>query len=473
MRLIIFILTILFAVSCTSSTKTSRQTAAEAKAAAAPEFKLRNFTTQTLPNGMTVIWIPDTTLPYVSMQLMIKAGSSSDPAGKEGLASFTASMLEKGTAKKSAVQVSDALSQYGTTFSASADADSSRLGISSLSFYKDQALDQFLEILMTPAFSAAEIERERKLTLAGLTTMADDPQGFSRYLFTQFLYGNHPYGHDSVGNFKSVPTLTKADLQKFYSENYAPNNAVLAVVGQIDDAFKAKITSGFGKWTNRSSRVSAVPEFPKWDGTESLVVDRADLNQAQIHIGFKGIPRNIPEFLELRAAQRILGGGFGSRLFSEVRERRGLTYSIYLWMEARSQAGPMSISTFTRLEKFDETIQESIKVYRDFVKQGVTDQEVEDARQELRGQFPRLVETPEALATQLLVLARYGVSPDYLTGFYANLEKLNKTSINTTIRKYFDPQNLRIVVYAPRTKTEESLKKMGRVEVKNYKEFLR
>lgn len=462
-RVIKFIFAVVLVAGCSSSGKKDRAPAAE--------FQVRKFETQTLKNGLVVMWIPDQTLPYVSMQLMVKAGSSQDLAGKEGMAGFTAAMLEKGAGKRNAEQIADDLEQIGASFGVDVEPDYTIAAISSLSFDKDNTLKQFREIVLEPTFPQSEINRQKKLLLAGLQKLADRPDDFSEYLFPRFLFGQHPYGHSS-GTPKSVKKISRVDLTRYYSTNFAPSNSVLAVVGQYDAAWKSEVVKAFESWKTRPLIPSDVPDFPKWTGTELMLVDRADLNQAQIQIGFKGIPRNIPDYLELRAALKILGESFGSRLFEAVRVKRGLTYHIHAWFDPRLKPGPMGIYTFTRVDKIGETVDETLKTYREFVKAGVTDAEVDTVKALMKGQFPRAFETPEALAKQLLILNRYGVPTSYLTNYLADLDAMNKESINATIQRYFDPENLRILVYAPRSKAEESLKKLGKLEVREYKEFL-
>ncbi len=435
-------------------------------------FKIRPYETQMLKNGLKILWIPDPALPYVSMQLMINSGSSQDPKGKDGVASFTASMLEKGTTKRTALQISEDLEQTGSAFDVGAEPDYSMVTASALSFHRDSMLKQFGEILMQPSFTNAEIERYRKQVLGGLQKVADHPEEFSEFLMPKFLFGNHPYGHQAGGYPKSVKGIKRTDLQKFYAANYTPNNSVLAIVGQYDDAWKSSVVKMFESWKSGATVNNEIPDFPTWKGKELLLVDRSDLNQAQIQIGFKGVPRNMPQYLELRAALKILGESFGSRLFEEIRVKRGLTYHISVWFDPRLKPGPMGIYTFTRVDKIGETVEETLKTYKKFVDDGVTDAEVSVVKALMRGQFPRTFETPEALAKQLLLLERYGVSPDYLKDYLVNLDAMTKDSINATIKKYFDPDNLRILVYAPKEKAEPSMKKLGKVEIKNYKEFL-
>jgi zinc protease len=435
-------------------------------------FQLRKFETQTLKNGLKVLWLADPSLPYISMELMINAGSSQDPAGKEGLAAFTAGMLEKGTKQRSATQISEDLEQIGSGIEAGVEPDYTMIAASALSFNKDNVLKQFGEVLLQPSFTNAEIERQRKNILGSLQKLADSPEAFTEYLMPRFLYGTHPYGHESVGTPKAVKTFKRMDLQNFYAANYDPAHSVIAIVGQYDDAWKESAVKMFETWKSKPSTSVEVPEFPAWKGRELMLVDRADLNQAQIQIGFKGIPRSTPEYLEFRGALKILGESFGSRLFEEIRVKRGLTYHISAWFDPRLKPGPMGIYTFTRIDKIGETVEETLKTYKKFVDDGVTDAEVVEVKALMRGQFPRNFETAEALGKQLLILDRYGISPDYLTSYLNNVQAMTKDSINKTIKKYFDTENLRILVYAPRAKAEESMKKLGKLEIKNYKDFL-
>lgn len=439
---------------------------------ATSDFKIREFTTETLPNGLEIIWIPNPSLPYVSLQMMVKSGSSQDPVGKEGLADFTVSMLKKGTTHRSANKIAEDLEQIGGDFGANAEPDYSSVTASALSFYKDDLLKQFSEIFLSPNFTNAEIERLRKQMFGSLQKLADRPEDFSEHLMTEFLYGQHPYGHDPSGRMRSIAGIKRVDLQKYYNSNYAPENSVMAVVGQYDDAWKKSLVKAFLGWKKKAVANKEIPDFPNWKGRELLLVDRSDLNQAQIQIGFKGVPRNVPEYMQIRAALKVLGESFGSRLFEEIRVKRGLTYHINAWFDPRLKSGPMGIYTFTRTDKIGETVEETLKTYKKFVDGGITSSEMDVVKAYMRGQFPRNFETAEALGFQLLLLNRYGISADYLTNYLGNLDAMTKDSVNATIKKYFDADNLRILVYAPKDKAEAPLKKLGKLEIRNYKEFL-
>jgi zinc protease len=159
-------------------------------------------------------------------------------------------------------------------------------------------------------------------------------------------------------------------------------------------------------------------------------------------------------------------------LFEAIRVKRGLTYEIDSWFDPREGVGPMGIYTFTRVDKIGETITETLNTYRQFVAGGVTDAEVSEVKALMRGQFPRIFETAEDLGQQLLILERYGISSDYLTGYLQHVDEMTKDQINAAIKKNFDPSNLRILVFAPKDKAVPVLKGLGSVKVVDYQRFL-
>lgn len=437
-------------------------------------FQVRAHQTQRLPNGLTILWIADSSLPYIAFQMMVKSGSASDPQGQEGVAAMTAGLLERGAGKRNATQIAEDLEQIGSGFDVDVQPDYLVTSSSALTLNRDNLLNQFREILLTPTFPASELALQRDNALAGLQKLGDEPSALVSYLMPRFFYGaGQPYGHPGSGTPASLRSLKREDVVAFYQAHFTPGNSVLAVVGQFDDAWKQKVADAFASWPAKEAPKVKFPEFPSWQGTQSLLVDRGDLNQAQIEILFKGFKRDVPDYLELRAALKILGESFGSRLFSEIREKRGLTYGIYAMFDARQEPGPMWIYTFTRIDKLGETLKQTLATYRKFVAEGVTDEEVTMVKALMRGQFPRIFETPEGLARQLLILNRYGIDPAYLTNYFPNVDRMTKASINQTITKYFSPENLKILVYAPKKHAEDLLMPLGPLQIQDFREFLK
>ena len=435
-------------------------------------FALRAHQFENLGNGLTVLWIEDDRLPYVSLQMMIKAGSAQDPLGREGLANLTADMLTKGTVKRAGPKLSADLEQVGSDVQVEVTPDYTVVATSALTTSRDEILDTFREILLTPSFPATELERHRRNQLAALTRLPDDADAFAQHIFPQFLYGaGHAYGHAAEGNAKSLAAIKRPDLTAFYARHFVPANGVLAVVGQFDEAWRSDVRKAFGAWQGTAPQEQPPGDFPAWKGVESLLIDKPDLNQAQVIIGTKGVARDVPEYLEVRAGLKILGEGFGSRLFEEIRVRRGLTYGIGPIFDPRERPGPLGIFTFTRVDKVPELVTETLNVYRALIAGGVTDAEVARIKAQMRAQFVHMFETSESLARQLLLLNRYHINEDYLADHMRKLDAVSTAGVNAAIKRHFNPDDLRILIYAPKAAAEPTLKALGPVEVKSYRLF--
>ena len=227
-----------------------------------------------------------------------------------------------------------------------------------------------------------------------------------------------------------------------------PGNSVLAVVGQYDEAWASSIRRAFGAWATAPINEQPPGDFPRWKGIESQLVDKPGMNQARVLIGTRGVARDTPDYMEVRAALKILGESFGSRLFEEIRVHRGLTYGISSTFDPREKAGPLGIMTFTRLDKLPELLTETLNVYRAFVAGGVTETEVAQVKAQMNSQFMGMFETAESLARQLLILNRYHISEEYLEQHLKNVDRLTVAAINETITRHFSPHDLRIMVMA-------------------------
>lgn len=457
-KLGVMLLSVVF-VSCSSMTKYQN-------------VELSDYKEQQLNNGLKVLLMKDTSLPYVSFTLLLKSGSSADPKDLSGLSSMTASLLKRGTSKRNATQLASSLDQVGADFSVSVSKDYSVASASGLSFHQDKILTDFAEILTEPSFPSAEINRVKGLKITGLKQQLDDPSGFVSSILDSYLYGSHPYGRSSDGTISDLRRIRKKHIIRHYVSTYRPNNAHLAVVGNFSDDIIDQLNKAFAEWKPRKVDPVTVPAFPTIATQQVELIHRSDLQQSQIRLGHEGIERTNPDYLPVRVANTILGGAFASRLVDEIRKKRGLTYSISSYFDSRVGQGPFVVSTFTRHDKVNETISETLNVLAEFRAKGVTEQEVSDAKSLLKGQFPRAIETPEALAQNLLILRFYGISDDYLTDYLKEISKISASDVNRAIKKYIHPDKMKILVYSSKTKAMSQLKSFGDVEVKNYQDFL-
>lgn len=447
-----------FVSACSSSPK-------EAGSAGTAEggFKLRSYAEEKLDNGLRIIWIKDDTLPRVSLSLMVEVGSIDDPRGKEGLNSLTAGLLDQGTAKRSAPQIAEALDFLGADFNQSAGSDFTTLTSTGLSPSRDRVLELFSEIILTPAFNRTEIQRRTAVVLASIRKSEDQPSVFADQASDREIFGDHPYAVPAVGTLNSIKSLRRTDFMRHYFAYYRPNNSILAVVGNIEPEFQDKVRAAFKKWTRaeirRPERKSAALKSAR-----VALLHKEGLQQTQIRMGHVGIPRSNSDFMALRMANVILGGAFASRLNQKVRDDLGLTYSIHSVSDARLEPGSFEISTFTRHEKVADTLRETQALLQHFVKEGVTDAEMEAAKALLIGQFPAALETPDRLAFNLMVLRRYGISDDYLRNFQSNVRAMTRDQVNSAIRRHIHPEKMQVLIYSDENAVREQITKMGTVE---------
>jgi zinc protease len=433
-------------------------------------FQLRPYGEKTLENGLRIVYVEDNALPYVSYSLMLKTGSSSDPLASPGLSLFVSELLEKGTAKRSALEVADALGRIGADFATSVASDYSMVSGSSLSSHAEKMLGLLLEIVTQPTFSEGEIMRMRQQLLAAIEKRIDNPEALAETAWDDFLFENHPYAKPALGTSRSIQGIKRKTLIQHYLRHYRPNNAILAVTGKLTPELMASVEKAFMTWKRSNVPQVTYPQFPPIQGVTVRLVENPALVQAQIRIGHKGIKRQSADFIPLRVANTILGGAFASRLMNRVRKELGLTYGISSGFDARLDYGPFSIDTFTKNESTGQAITETLKVLETFKKEGATDEEVKRAKGYLQGVFPTAIETAEKFAHNLLVLRLYGIPDTFLSHYLRDLDRVSQSDVNRVIQQYLDPANLKILVYSSKAVLPQ-LQSIGIVEVKKASDF--
>lgn len=448
-----------FLLSCASGSKVSTS------------FELKKYDQIKLKNGLQILMIKDDSLPYISMGLLVKSGYSQDPVSQSGLSTFLGQMIGKGTKEKNAIQMADELALIGGEMDTVVDSDFTFISASGLSNYQHELLDLYSDAILNPVFPGNEIKRLKRKTLAQIQKKIDKPRYVASRAFKSYLYGTHPYSNPSGGTYRDVRSFKKKHIVRHYLRYYRPNNALLAIVGNYDAKFVETVQSRFGTWSPRKQNPVVFPQVPKIEGVNVQLVHRPDLVQSQIRIGHKGIKRDNPDFLVVRVMNTALGGAFASRLNDRIRKDLGLTYSISSSFDARANHGPFTISTFTRNEKVGQTVRETIKVLKEYVDKGITEEELARVKGYLKGTFPRAIETPERLAFNLLALRYYKIKDDYLENYLINIDKITQNQVNAALKKYLDPNNLKVVVYSKKKVALPQLRKIGVVEVKPYKVY--
>lgn len=425
---------------------------------------LKNFKEQTLSNGIHVLYVKEDKLPYLSFSLMGFTGSASDPKGMYGVTAATVNLLTKGTQLKSAVKLNEEIETLGADLDTTVEKEFFNVSLEGLSWYEDKLLSLFSEILLKPKFTSQELSRYKERTSARIQQSLDQASYLASEILENKLYQNHPFGHREIGTLQGIQNITVKSLANHYERMLSPKQLWIVVVGKYSDALPSKIEAIFSKVKASQSLNVSYPELQALKGKNILIVDKPDAAQAEIRIGHYGIMRSNSDYQATSLANSILGQGFTSRLVDRIRDQLGLTYNISSGFDVRKNRGFFQISTFTQNERVGQTLDETLKIFAKFQQEGVTSKELRLAQDYMVGKFPLLLETPEKLAYNLMILRFFGISDDYLNDYKSNVRGVDLKTANQAIQKHFDPENMQIVILGNKAVIESQIRNLGTIE---------
>jgi zinc protease len=422
------------------------------------------YTRTALPNGLVVLLMERPNDPLVHMRLAVRSGSASDPAGKEGLASLTASLLTAGTTTRSAAQIASEVDFAGGTLAASADRDTTQATAEFLARDAKKEIELLADVVLRPAFAKEEVERVRTQRAAEIAAAGEDPDSFATSQFYAALLAGTRYAHDPMGKAATIPTITRDDVAAFHKSRYAPNESVLAIVGGFQAGpMLDLVRNAFGKWEKRNVAKIDVGTPKAVEGKKLLVVDAPGMNQTQVRIGSAGIKRNDPDFVAISVANAILSSGFSSRLTEEIRVNRSLTYSIRSIFSAWANPGPHFISTFTRNATTRDIIDATFGELQKFREGPITESELTRAKNIVLSRNLLGLETAEALATMISTIEIHNLPRDYVETLAPKVQALTTESIRKTIGDHFEAGNVLILLYTTASETEAKLQGLGTI----------
>jgi zinc protease len=415
-------------------------------ALAAPEARVLG-TRQKLPNDLVWLFSPQTELPLVTLQLLIKAGTLEDPPGKEGLANLTASLLRNGTKSRSAAKIAEELDFMGASLSFAGGDDFATVGLTVLKKDLGPALELLQDILMNPTFPAAEVALKKNQFKAALASAEDEPKVLASRAFFKDLYGPFPYNHPVMGTPQGLTAITRQDLIAFHRTYYRPNNTVLSVVGDLTpDEASQWVTKIFGAWAAAPLPSAKLPAIPPLNQRQEVVIDK-DITQANIILGNLGISRQNPDFYAFQVMNYLLGGGgFASRLMDDIRVNRGLVYSVYSAFDPGLEPGPFLVALETKNATAGEAITQVVVQLRRIMTQPVTAEELKDAKSYLIGSFPRKMDSISKRAWLLGYVEVYGLGLDYPWRYPELIQHLTPWDIQKVAEKYLQPEKYLLVI---------------------------
>ncbi|MGO8787890.1 MAG: M16 family metallopeptidase [Terriglobia bacterium] len=422
---------------------------------------------QTLPNGLQVVVVERHTLPLVTLRMVVKSGAECDPSNLPGTAALVNGLLTEGTARRSSRQIAEAIDSVGGVVDNDVDWDSAYLSLSVLADQTELAYDLVSDMIVHPAFSPAEIERQRKQTLSGLQVAHDDAAYVADMAFQKVIFSGTAYGHPEDGTIESAERITAKDLRDFHGLYYQPANSILAVVGDVTvkDAMElaAKYFSG---WKNGSEPAPTPSGDPNpSDERRVVAIDKSGAVQTEIRIGNLGVPRDSPDYLALSVVNEILGGPSENRLFKALRTRQGLTYGASSDLVCRRHLGAWVAKTFTRTPETMKSAHIALEQVQTLQEHGINGGELETAQSYLVGHMALEFETSDNLATKVLDLIQDGLPLDYWNHYTENLQALNVREVNAAAMRYLNSDHEVMVLVGNISDFKKDLKKFGHVRI--------
>lgn len=427
-----------------------------ARQASFPPYEIR-----TLENGLQVVTVMHHEQPVISMRMIVRAGAAQDPRDKAGLAGLAASLLDQGTATRSAKQVNEEIDFMGGALGAGAGTDLTFVNLVVMKDSFEAGLRILSDTAREPGFAAEEIERQRQQAISSMRVNMESPEYIADAVFDRLVYGFHPYGVPQNGTAETLASITREDLQAFHRQYFVPNNAILAVVGDVtaEDAF-ASVQKVFGDWQKRELPQGTFVTPP--DPTRRVVViNKPDAVQTEVRAGHLGVKRNHQDYMALNLTLRILGGEGANRLHQVLRSERSLTYGAKADMDTLLEAGDFEASTNTRSEATGEVLRLIVDEFWRLQRERVGERELGDAKAYITGSFPLTIEVPDAIATQVLNVLFYGLPVEQLQTYRDRVNAVRADDIERVARYYLKPDRLSIVLVGNAAAFSSQLRGLG------------
>ncbi len=415
----------------------------------APARRALDIQTWQTAEGAKVMFVEAHELPMFDLRLTFAAGSSQDQK-TPGIAVLTNAMLNEGVKGKDVTAIAQGFEGLGADFSNGAYRDMAVASMRSLSATdkREPALKLFAEVVGKPTFPADSLIRIKNQLLASFEYQKQNPGALaSKELFTR-LYGEHPYAHPSEGTAQTINPITLAQLKAFHSHAYAAGNVVIALVGDLSrdeaQAVAAQVSASLPKGPALARMPT--PVEPKAGQTHIEFPSK----QTHLMLAQLGITRNDPDFAALSLGNSILGGGgFGSRLMTEVREKRGLSYGVTSGFTPMQTQGPFLIALQTRAELSENTLKLVQDIVRDFLADGPTQKELDDAKRELAGSFPLTAASNSSIVGQLGAIGFYNLPLTYLEDFMTQSQDVTVEQVKAAMGKHLSADKMVVVTAGP------------------------
>lgn len=401
-----------------------------------------------MDNGAQVYFVENHDLPLLDISVEFPAGGARDDQAKPGLASMTQHMLTLGAGGMTEEEISRKIADIGASLGGQFDQDRAGLRLRTLSSERErnQALDIMSKALLSPDFPEAVLEREKTRSIVELREAMTRPNFLADRKFDAMLYGTHPYGYSALVEPETIASYRRDDLAAFYRSHYLADRAVISLIGDVTVAQAKEIATRLTSTLARSGNgLPALPVVTMPQGETSKIAHPA--TQSHIFMGQPGITRDDPDYFALYVGNHILGGGgFVSRLVEEVRQKRGLAYSVYSYFIPLQQAGPFQIGLQTKGAQAEQALDIVRKTVREFTAKGPTQAELDKARQNIVGGFPLRLDSNKKILEYLAVIGFYNLPLTYLEDYPVKVEKVTVAQIKDAFARRVKPDGMVTVV---------------------------
>jgi len=429
-----------------------------------PVFVFPSIVHQMLANGLAVRFVEHRNAPVVTVVMQVEGGAGDDPPALHGLAAVAADMLDEGTATMNALEVSDALARLGADYDLDVGSDATTIAMTTLERFTGRAAELLAEIVTRPALREADFDRVLQLRLDRLRQLKDVPAAMSERAFLQLLYGQHPYGHLTIGRLESLRAMALPDVVSFHQSRYRPSRTTLVIAGPMTagDAFRVA-ESAFGDWsepeTSSATGISAASIAPPANPAARLaVVPREGAAQSELRIGHLAARRDTPDYFPLLVMNAVMGGQFVSRINLKLREEKGYTYGARTGFDWRRGLAPFVLQASVHSGATAEAIRDSLAELRDIRgSRPPSESELALAKASITRGYPRNFETVAQVARGTAQLALFGLPDSYFETFVTRVNAVTASDVLSAAERYLDPERMLTLVVGDLPAIRESL----------------
>ena len=435
------------------------------------EFKLPNYTTTQLNNGLTVYLMEQKEVPLIDIKLITRAGAVEDDSNY-GLSYLTNRALSYGSANLDKKTIEDLFAFHGARFTQGSSLETSHVSLSIAKKDLNNLFPVFRDILTQPKFDSTEFQKDKKRFINQLEQAREQPRSVISSLFNKMYYQQHPYGNPVTGDFSSIEKITLSQIERFYQEQYIPSNSALILVGDFNsDEMLPKITQLFNSWSDKKRTHKKLPPVSSPKAANVWLVNKSDAKETTFMIGGKGIQLDHPENVSIQVINTILGARFTSWLNDELRVNSGLTYGARSSFNSNSIGGTFVMSSFTKTDTTFEAIDLALKTYQRIWNKGIDKKTLESAKSYVKGQFPPKFETSGQLARLLSRMWALNINDSYINDFQKQVDSLDTDKANKIAKSIFPKNNLQFILIGKSDDIKEKAKKYGEIKELDIKTF--